>query len=346
MNRTIYVVVLWLLSSSVYAEPCLKVTLTGTQGGTPVFQGQAGSGTLVQYGDAETNCSNVNLQFDSGRGTTQALSKVGMQVADLDAVFLTHLHSDHTEGLIDMMQLRWHFASTGPKVDLVCSEDAQSPAGFTLSCSSLAAHLGDALINSGEIAQRLLENDKRLPGGPTDLINVVTFKGEKKPNEIWSSGQVTVSAVGSTHIPGHASYRVDTPAGSVVIGGDAGNDVTKPPRSSSTSEQVETLAQGADIIVHSTIHPVMSPDNGSGLPPAAYYRQSTTTDLGAMAKRTGSKHLMLTHLVPSLGAPNQGPFKIPGGALSESDYEAAVSEGGFTGNIIVGTDLTSLQLPE
>ena len=346
MNRFLCVVVLWSLSSAVYAEPCLKVTLTGTQGGPPVFQGQAGSGTLVQYGDSENNCSDVNLQFDTGRGTTQALSKVGMSVADLNAVFLTHLHSDHTEGLIDMMQLRWHFGSAGPKVDLVCSEDAQSPAGFTLSCSSFATHLGDALINSGEMAQRLLENEKRLPGGPADLINIITFKGEKTPNEIWSSGEVIVSAVGSTHIPGHASYRVDTPAGSVVIGGDAGNDVTKPPRSSSTSEQVETLAEGADIIVHSTIHPVMSPDNDSGLPPVGYYRQSTTTDLGAMAKRTGSKHLMLTHLIPSLGAPNQGPFKVPGGALSESDYEAAVSEGGFTGNVIVGTDLTSLQLPE
>ena len=37
-----------------------------------------------------------------------------------------------------------------------------------------------------------------------------------------SAGDVKVSAIRSTHIAGHASYRVDTPAGSVVIGGDAG----------------------------------------------------------------------------------------------------------------------------
>src|SRR5262245_66138923 len=61
---------------------------------------------------------------------------------------------------------------------------------------------------------------------------------------VWSSGDVKVSAIRSTHIAGHASYRVDTPAGSVVIGGDAGNDVPLPPRSSSTSEQVEKLAKG------------------------------------------------------------------------------------------------------
>ena len=46
-------------------------------------------------------------------------------------------------------------------------------------------------------------------------------------------GDVKVSAIRSTHIPGHASYRVDTPAGSVVIGGDATNDVLTPPRSHS-----------------------------------------------------------------------------------------------------------------
>ena len=287
--RWLSVVVLFLMSGLANAAPCLKVTLTGTQGGPPVFQGQAGSGTLVQFGDDDNNCSAVNLQFDTGRGTTQALSKAKTPVGKLNAIFLTHMHSDHTEGLIDMMQLRWHFASAGPKVDLVCNIDAMSPAGHTLSCANFANHIGDAAINSGEMAQRLVENKSRLAGGPADLINVMTFKGIKDPAEVWSNGDVTVSAVGSTHIPGHASYRVDTPAGSVVIGGDAGNDVVKPPRDSSTSAQVETLAMGADIIVHSTIHPAMGPDKDSGFPPPVYFRQSTATDLGAMAKRTGAK---------------------------------------------------------
>jgi ribonuclease Z len=41
--------------------------------------------------------------------------------------------------------------------------------------------------------------------------------------------------------------------------------------------------------------------------------QSTATDIGAMAKRAGAKHLMLTHLIPLIGAERQGPWKIPGG---------------------------------
>jgi len=349
MHRTILKILtlfgFGLMSGVLQAAPCLKVTLTGTQGGPPVFQGQAGSGTLVQFGDDENNCAAVNLQFDTGRGTTQRLSQAKTPVGKLNGIFLTHMHSDHTEGLADMMQLRWHFGSAGPKVDLVCSEDALSPAGHILSCKKFAEHIGDPFINSGEMAQRLAENKKRLPGGPAELINLITFKPIPEPTVVWSSGDVSVSAVGSRHIPGHASYRVDTPAGSVVIGGDAGNDSPKPPRDSSTSAHVEKLAMGADVIVHSTIHPVMGPDKDSGFPPPIYFRQSTATDLGAMAKRTGSKHLVLTHLIPPLGAKKQGPFAIPGGGLSEADYKSAVSDGGFSGNVVVGQDLVSLTLP-
>jgi ribonuclease Z len=93
------------------------------------------------------------------------------------------------------------------------------------------------------------------------------------------------------------------------------------------------------------MHPVMGPDRDSGMPPPIFYRQSSTTDLGAMAKRVGAKYLMLTHLGPPMGALKQGPYKIPGGPLTEADYRKAVEASGFTGTTIVGTDLASLRLP-
>ena len=128
-------------------------------------------------------------------------------------------------------------------------------------------------------------------------------------------------------------------------GGDAGNDVREPPRKTSTSDQVERLAEGADVIVHSTIHPVMGPDGGTGFRPPIFYRQSNATDLGGLAQRAGVGNLMLTHLIPPVGTPQHGPYKLPDGALSKDDYEAAVREGGFEGNVIVGEDLATLQLP-
>jgi ribonuclease Z len=129
------------------------------------------------------------------------------------------------------------------------------------------------------------------------LVNTITFEPTDEPQLVWSTGDVRVSAIRSTHIAGHVSYRADTPAGSVVIGGDAGNDVLAPPRNSSTSEQVERIAKGANII--DTSHPT--------------HRSRRAISL-----------------------------KVPGNPLTEEDYRKAAQDGGFTGDIIVGTDLASL----
>jgi ribonuclease Z len=338
-------IALTLAPSATQAAPCLIVTLTGTRGG-PSGNGTAGAGTLVRYGDDSNECGSVKLQFDVGSATTARLSQIGVEIGDLQAIFFTHMHSDHTDGFADLMQLRWHYYSTGPKVDVVCSSDASSPLGFVISCKNFTAHIGDPYIQSGEIAQRHSERKETLPGGPADLINVMTFDPTDEPQVVWSLGDVKVTAIKSAHIPGHASYRVDCPAGSVVIGGDAANDKLTPPRPHSTSDQVEKLAKGADILVHSTTHPVIGPEKGGGMPGPIFYRQSTAPDLGAMAQRAGVKFFMLTHMTPALGQVERiDHWNVPGAPLTEADYRKAVEEGGFTGTIIVGTDLTSLRLP-
>src|SRR5437016_4147608 len=221
---------MWLAANVSMAEaaPCLTVTLTGTQSGPSVFNGQAGAGTLVRYGDDSNNCGAMKLQFDAGRGTNMRLSQLGVSPVQLKAIFFTHMHSDHTEGFADIMLLRWYFK--GPKIDIVCSSDAVSLLGFTNSCSKYAMHIGDAFLQSGEIAERRSEDNARLAGGPADLISMITFEPKEEPQVVWSSGDVRVNAIRSTHTAGNASYRVDTPAGSVVIGGDASNDVPAPPR--------------------------------------------------------------------------------------------------------------------
>src|SRR4029077_10598816 len=163
------------------AAPCLMVALTGTQAGPSVFNGLAGAGTLVRYGDDSNDCGAVKLQFDAGRGTNMRLSQIGVSPVQLNAVFFTHMHSDHTEGFADIMLLRWYFK--GPKVDVVCSSDAVSPLGFTNSCRKYAMHIGDAFIQSGEIAERRSEDEARLAGGPADLTNVITFEPKAEPEE-------------------------------------------------------------------------------------------------------------------------------------------------------------------
>jgi ribonuclease Z len=129
--------------ASVQAAPCLVVTLTSTQGEPGSFNGLAGSGTLVRYGDDTNDCSVVFLQFDAGRGTSMRLAQLGLTPGRLDAIFFTHIHSDHADGFADLLQLRWHFESQRPKLDVVCSADATSPSA-AISCRQFVAHIGDA----------------------------------------------------------------------------------------------------------------------------------------------------------------------------------------------------------
>lgn len=339
------VTLLALAAATTLAAPCMIITLTGTQGGPSAYNGLAGSGTLVRYGDDSNQCNAVRLQFDAGRGTSMRLSQLDLTPAQLHAVFFTHLHSDHVDGFADLVQMRWHFNPGSHKLDVVCSTDATAADGHVMSCRNFTAHIGDAYLQAGEIAQRQTEDKARPPGGPAALINLVAFTATDAAQVVWRSGDIKVSAIRSTHIAGHASYRVDTPAGSVVIGGDAGNDLYAPPRPSSTSAQVEALAAGADVIVHSAIHPLMGPAAGSGMPAPIFYRQSTVTDLGGMAQRSGAKYLLLTHLIPPLGATRQGSWNVPGGSLSEAHYRQAAQDGGFSGTVVVGTDLVSVRLP-
>jgi ribonuclease Z len=77
----------------------IRVTLLGTGGPQPSVE-RFGPATLVEAGDAV-------LLFDCGRGVTQRLAQAGMPLKDIDAVFLTHLHSDHTVGFPDLWLTGW-----------------------------------------------------------------------------------------------------------------------------------------------------------------------------------------------------------------------------------------------
>jgi hypothetical protein len=86
LTQLICIMLLALAAKTTIAAPCLIVTLTGTQGGPSVYNGLAGSGTLVRYGDDSNHCNAVRLQFDAGRGTSMRLSQLELTPAQLHAV--------------------------------------------------------------------------------------------------------------------------------------------------------------------------------------------------------------------------------------------------------------------
>lgn len=76
-----------------------RVTLLGT--GIPHPQlDRFGSSTLIEAGAEK-------LLFDCGRCTLQRLFQTGTPIADVNNLFLTHLHSDHTVGIPDFWLTPW-----------------------------------------------------------------------------------------------------------------------------------------------------------------------------------------------------------------------------------------------
>src|SRR5690242_18432761 len=77
----------------------IDVTLLGT--GNPIpDRDRAGAATLVRAGGK-------TLLFDAGRGVCMRLAGAGVLPAMLDAVLLTHLHSDHICDLNDVVTTHW-----------------------------------------------------------------------------------------------------------------------------------------------------------------------------------------------------------------------------------------------
>ena len=84
----------------------IKVTLLGT--GTPVPNAERfGSAVLVE-------ARGKKLLFDCGRGTVIRLSQARISLTDIDALFLTHLHSDHIVGIPDLWVSGWSLGRDRP----------------------------------------------------------------------------------------------------------------------------------------------------------------------------------------------------------------------------------------
>ena len=86
-------------ATSESAHSDLRVRLLGT--GSPLPQTfRFGPSTLIEAG-------NQKFLFDAGRGVIQRLYSFGIPFNDVDKLFLTHLHSDHTIGIPDLYLTGW-----------------------------------------------------------------------------------------------------------------------------------------------------------------------------------------------------------------------------------------------
>jgi ribonuclease Z len=282
-----------------------KVTLLGT--GTPIpSPDRFGPSTLIEAGDHK-------LLIDAGRGATIRLLQLGVPIGRLDALLLTHFHSDHTSGIPDVWLTGWlesYFGTRQTPLRVI------GPPGTR----RLIAKLEEAYAD--DIAIRVA--DEKLP--PAGIATVV---GEyERDGVIYEKGALTVIAFEVDHgdvIKPAYGYRIEYAGRVAVISGDT-----------RYNQNVIKYATGADLLVHEVAiaRPELLSDAHVGRIMAHH---TTPREAGMVFEQTKPKLAAYTHLV-FLASP-----RIPPVSIAELIAETRQT---YCGPLEVGEDLMCFEIGE
>jgi len=282
--------------------PDFKVTLLGTGSPAPVMK-RFGPGTLVQV-------NGQNLLFDAGRGVTQRLFQSKLKLGEVDALFLTHLHSDHVVGIPDLWLTGWLQAAY-----------AQRKGAFVVYGPAGTGGLMDGLRKAYDWDIQTRIKDQKLP---TAAIAIETT--EIREGTVYEKDGVKVTAFEVNHgdlIKPAFGYRIDYGGRSVAISGDTKRD-----------ENLIKHATGVDLLIHqvAAAHPDLLK-----LPvfKVIMAHHTSPEEAGDVFSRTKPKLAVYYHFV-LLGTPKIKP-------LTEQDV-VDLTRKTYQGPLRVGEDLTSFVL--
>ena len=192
----------------------IKVTLLGTGTPQPVMDRFSAS-ILVQAGGK-------NLLFDVGRGCLLRLRQLKVENNTIDAVFFTHLHSDHIVGFPDFWLTGWLVSHRKEPLKVFGPEGTKQMTDYLLK-----AYQFDIKIRE--------EDDKASPEG----IKLRTT--DIKEGTVYEEDGVKVIAFLVDHYPVVPAfgYRIEFGGHSVVLSGDT-----------RYSENLIKFAKGTDLLVH------------------------------------------------------------------------------------------------
>ena len=194
------------------------VTLLGT--GSPLPSAKRfGPAVLVQAGTR-------TLLFDAGRGVAQRMVQAGVRLGALDALFLTHLHSDHTVGIPDLWLTGWlplpvanrkgPFRVYGPPGTKALMENLQRAYEW-----DIATRVADQKLSRDDVAVAATEFSEGVVFDADD-VKVTAFEVDH--------GDLVKPAFG---------FRVDYHGRSVTISGDT-----------RFNENLIRHATGTDLLIH------------------------------------------------------------------------------------------------
>ncbi len=241
----------------------MEIVLLGT--GFPIPDPhRAGPASLVRAGG-------LQLLFDAGRGLLMRLRGAGSGPVALDALFLTHLHSDHTTDFNDLITMRWTMAPTPHPLRVI------GPTGTRQLCDDTLRML------RRDIGWRI-EHHADLKWDPSLDIH------ELESGTAFERSGVRVIAAPTDHPPVHPTigFRVEYEGRSIVIAGD-----TLP------CPGLDELCAGADVYVQTVVRrPLIEAVPSQRLKEILNYH-SSTTDAAMTAARAEVGKLVFTHMMPT-----------------------------------------------
>jgi len=284
----------------------MKLTLLGT--GCPQCHTERyGPANLVRHGQ-------YTLLVDCGSGVTQRLVGAGSSGARLDALLLTHLHSDHLVDLYQLIISGWHQGRDRP-------QRIFGPPG------TRAFVEGTMELWRGERELRI-EHEKR-PSTVGLAVDIHEF-GEGVVLEL---GDLRVSAVAVDHRPVKEAYGFvfEAPGEKAVFSGDT-----------RYCGALIAAARDCDVLVHECfihreMHPVPGVRTREGIEAVAAYH-TLSDQVGRVAREAGARFLMLNHFVPAefdrealiaeVAREFDGPFVVGEDLM---DYDIATRTLGYRG---------------
>lgn len=242
----------------------IEIVLLGT--GSPIPDPRcAGPATLVRAGG-------TTLLVDCGRGVLMRAAAVGVGAGSIDALLLTHLHSDHITDLNDVITSRW-VTSLAPSPLRVFG-----PPGTQQVVDSILASLDP------DIGYRVGHHEDLTWEPPVEVT-------ELTEGIVLDAGRVRVVAAPTDHRPVQPTvgYRVECGERAVVLAGD-----TVP------CPGLDQLCAGADALVHTVIRDdLIRAVPIQRLQDVCDYH-SSVADAARTAAQAGVGTLVLTHYVPAL----------------------------------------------
>jgi ribonuclease Z len=231
MKKALFILLLPFLFASVFAHKLpkdsneiFKVTLLGTGYPEPRTD-RFGPATLVQAG-------NTFLLFDVGRGCLIRLQQSKVKYNQIDAVFFTHLHSDHIVGFPDLWLTGWNITKCAVPLKVFGPEGTRQ--------------MTDNLQKAYTFDIKTRIEDGRSPVAGSKIITT-----EIKEGVVYEKNGIKVIAFLVDHFPVVPAYgyRIEYKGHSVVLSGDT-----------RYCPNLIKFAKGTDLLIHEIL---IAPDTVS-----------------------------------------------------------------------------------